>query len=80
MLIRGARLSPPPAAGLRRAAGCSLIIWKTNCAVHDDRKKSFIAPLDELSNAITRAEQELKALQSRQLDQTAEMWNRYKPG
>ena len=39
--------------------------------------RDFIAPLDELSNAVTRAEQELKALRTRQLDQTAGMWNRY---
>jgi hypothetical protein len=41
--------------------------------------RDFVAPLDELSNAVTRAEQELKVLRTRQLDQTAEMWNRYKP-
>jgi serine/threonine protein phosphatase PrpC len=41
--------------------------------------RDFIAPLDELSNAITRAEQELKALRSRQLADTAQIWSRYKP-
>jgi serine/threonine protein phosphatase PrpC len=40
--------------------------------------RDFIEPLDELSNAITRAEQELEALRSRQLGQTAGMWSRYK--
>ncbi len=40
--------------------------------------RDFIAPLDELTNAITRAEQELEALRSRQLGETTEMWNRYK--
>jgi hypothetical protein len=38
----------------------------------------FIEPLDDLSDAITRAEQELRALQSRQLDEMTERWNRYK--
>ena len=38
----------------------------------------FIEPLDELSDAVTRAEQELRALQSRQLDEMTERWNRYK--
>jgi serine/threonine protein phosphatase PrpC len=40
----------------------------------------IIAPLDELSDAVTRAEQELDALRSRQLGDTAQMWSRYKPG
>jgi serine/threonine protein phosphatase PrpC len=38
----------------------------------------FIEPLDELSDAVTRAEQELRALQSRQLDEMTERWSRYK--
>jgi serine/threonine protein phosphatase PrpC len=38
----------------------------------------FIEPLDELSDAVTRAEQELRALRSRQLDEMTERWNRYK--
>jgi serine/threonine protein phosphatase PrpC len=38
----------------------------------------FIEPLDELSGAVTRAEQELQALQSRQLEVMTERWNRYK--
>ena len=41
--------------------------------------RDFVGPLDELSNAITRAEQELEALRSRQLGETAERWSRYKP-
>jgi hypothetical protein len=41
--------------------------------------RDYIAPLDELSNAVGRAEQELKALQSRQLGETAQIWSRYKP-
>jgi serine/threonine protein phosphatase PrpC len=38
----------------------------------------FIGPLDELNDAVIRAEQELRALQSRQLDEMTERWNRYK--
>ena len=38
----------------------------------------FIEPLDELSDAVTRAEQQLRALQSRQLNEMTEKWNRYK--
>jgi serine/threonine protein phosphatase PrpC len=38
----------------------------------------FIEPLDELSDAVTRAEQELRALQSRQLDEMTQRWSRYK--
>ena len=40
----------------------------------------FIEPLDELSDAVTRAEQELRALQSRQLNEMTEKWNRYTVG
>ncbi|MCE3277456.1 MAG: hypothetical protein K0R13_3311, partial [Propionibacteriaceae bacterium] len=40
----------------------------------------FIEPLDELSNAVTRAEQELRALRERQLDEMTERWNQYKSG
>jgi hypothetical protein len=39
---------------------------------------AFIAPLDELRSAVTRAEQELEALRSRQLIEMTERWNRYK--
>jgi hypothetical protein len=38
----------------------------------------FIEPLDELSDAVTRAERDLRALQSRQLDEMTERWNQYK--
>jgi serine/threonine protein phosphatase PrpC len=38
----------------------------------------FIEPLDELSGGVTRAEQELRALQSRHLEVMTERWNRYK--
>ena len=38
----------------------------------------FIEPLDALSDAVTRAEQELRALQSRQLEEMTERWNLYK--
>jgi len=41
-------------------------------------ESDFIEPLDDLSDAVTRAEQELRALQSRQLDEMTERWNRYK--
>jgi serine/threonine protein phosphatase PrpC len=43
-------------------------------------EQQFIAPLDELSNAVTQAERELEALRRRQVDKTAEVWGRYKPG
>jgi hypothetical protein len=39
----------------------------------------FIEPLDELTEIIIRAEQELRALRSRELDEMTERWNRYKP-
>jgi serine/threonine protein phosphatase PrpC len=42
--------------------------------------REVIAPLDELSDAIARAEQELKALRSRQIEEMASAWNRYKTG
>jgi serine/threonine protein phosphatase PrpC len=38
----------------------------------------FIEPIDELTDAITRAEQELQALRSRQLDEMTDRWNQYK--
>jgi serine/threonine protein phosphatase PrpC len=40
---------------------------------------NFIEPLNELIDAITRAEQGLQALRSRQLDEMTERWNQYKP-
>ena len=40
----------------------------------------FIEPLDELGEAVSRAEQQLRALQSRRLDEMTEKWDRYKSG
>jgi serine/threonine protein phosphatase PrpC len=40
----------------------------------------FIEPLDELSHAVARVEQELQALRSRQTEEMTERWNRYKSG
>ena len=45
-----------------------------------DLASDFIEPLNELNDAVTRAERQLRALQSRQLDEMTERWNRYKPG
>ncbi len=42
--------------------------------------QDVIAPLDELRSAITRAEQELEALRSRQVSEMGAMWDRYKDG
>jgi len=42
--------------------------------------REVIAPLDELSDAIARAEQELEALRSRQIEEMASVWNQYKAG
>jgi serine/threonine protein phosphatase PrpC len=40
----------------------------------------FIEPLDELSDAVGRVEQELHTLRSRQLEEMTQRWNGYKPG
>jgi hypothetical protein len=40
----------------------------------------FIEPLDELSDAVGRVEQELQTLRSRQLEEMTQRWNGYKPG
>jgi serine/threonine protein phosphatase PrpC len=40
----------------------------------------FVEPIDQLTNAVARAEQELQALRSRQLDETTKRWNQYKSG
>ena len=40
----------------------------------DELAQDVIAPLDELRNAITRAEQELEALRSRQVSEMGAMW------
>jgi serine/threonine protein phosphatase PrpC len=41
---------------------------------------AFIAPLDELSDAVTQAEQDLEVLRSRQRDDMTERWTQYKSG
>ena len=46
----------------------------------DELAQDVIAPLDELRGAITRAEQELEALRSRQVSEMGSMWHRYKDG
>ena len=43
-------------------------------------EEQFIQPLDDLSAAVSRAEQELEALRRRQREKTAEVWSDYKPG
>ena len=40
----------------------------------------FVEPIDQLSDAVARVEQELQALRSRQLDETTQRWNQYKSG
>ena len=45
-----------------------------------DLAANFVEPLDELSDAVTRAEQQLKALQSRYLDEMTSRWSQYKAG
>jgi serine/threonine protein phosphatase PrpC len=40
----------------------------------------IVEPLDQLSAAVARIEQELHELRLRQLDQTTEKWNQYKTG
>ena len=42
--------------------------------------QDVIAPLDEMRAAITRAEQELEALRSRQVTEMSALWDRYKDG
>ena len=42
-------------------------------------ERQFIAPLDDLSTAVFRAEQELESLRRRQRETTAEVWSQYKP-
>jgi serine/threonine protein phosphatase PrpC len=39
-----------------------------------------VEPLNQLDDTVARVEQELQELRSRQLDETAQRWNRYKPG
>ena len=40
----------------------------------------FVAPVDVVSNAVIRVEEELEALRSRKLREMTESWNRYKSG
>jgi hypothetical protein len=40
----------------------------------------FVAPVDVVSNAVIRVEQELQALRSRKLHEMTDSWNRYKSG
>jgi serine/threonine protein phosphatase PrpC len=42
--------------------------------------EQFIAPLDQLSQAVAAAERELETLRRRQRDRTAEVWDQYRPG
>jgi serine/threonine protein phosphatase PrpC len=44
----------------------------------DELDEQFIGPLDELSNAVSKAERELEALRQRQIATTTEIWSRYK--
>ena len=44
-----------------------------------DLERQFTTPLDELRQAVERAEQELDAAQRRQVAGAAELWNAYKP-
>jgi hypothetical protein len=41
-------------------------------------EREFITPLDQMAEAVARAEQDLHVLRGRQVDQTAEVWARYK--
>ncbi|MCW2805396.1 MAG: hypothetical protein JWN06_3613 [Propionibacteriaceae bacterium] len=43
-------------------------------------KQQFTVPIDELGRSVQRAEQELQMLRQRQLDDTEQLWARYKSG
>jgi hypothetical protein len=43
-------------------------------------RQQFTTPVDELGRSVQRAEQELQRLRQRQLDETQQLWARYKPG
>jgi hypothetical protein len=45
-----------------------------------DLEQQFTAPIDELGRSVEHAEQELQRLRQRQLDETQQLWARYKPG
>lgn len=40
----------------------------------------FTAPVDELSASVQRAEEDLQLLRQRQVDETQQLWNSYRPG
>jgi serine/threonine protein phosphatase PrpC len=42
-------------------------------------EREYTAPIDELDQAVRRAEQELQLLRQRQLDDTQRLWARYQP-
>ena len=42
-------------------------------------EEQFTGPIDAMSEAVRRAEQELQVLRQRQLDDTQQLWARYKP-
>jgi hypothetical protein len=42
-------------------------------------EREYTAPIDELDQAVRRAEQELQQLRQRQLDDTQRLWARYQP-
>lgn len=46
----------------------------------EELEQQFTTPMDELSRAVQRAEQELQTLRQRQLDDTQQLWARYQPG
>ena len=43
-------------------------------------EEQFTVPIDELARSVQRAEQELQALRRRQVEETEQLWGRYKPG
>jgi serine/threonine protein phosphatase PrpC len=43
-------------------------------------EQQFTTPIDELGRSVERAEQELQRLRQRQLDDTQQLWERYKTG
>ena len=43
-------------------------------------EEHFITPIDELGRSVDHARQELERLQQRQLDETRQLWDHYKPG
>ncbi len=43
-------------------------------------QEQFTTPIDDLDRAVQRAEQELQSARQRQVDDTQQLWSRYKPG